>query len=37
MVEGYFSRKSAMFLATISFNVNAPEVPVRVNATPCCI
>lgn len=23
--------------ATIPFNVNATEVPVRVSATPCCI
>jgi len=37
MVEGDFSRKSAILLATISFNVNATEAPVKVGATPCCI
>ena len=37
MLEGDFSRKSAILLATISFNVNAIEVSVRVREIPCCI
>jgi hypothetical protein len=37
MVEGDFSRKLAMLLAAISFNVNVTEIPVRVSATLCCI